>query len=196
MWVEVKASSSRMWTKLCLHLAAHLAAYNVLDSVIWAHRTVVKFRFLDYPSSINQGNHSHYFIRVDLDNGLYTVASRLGVTLYDIAGVEKEKLELKGLETEKTLLESSKNFSDFLTLDSNKEEILFSAQKYRQKQAYMNQLEKWSLKLGQVIAVANDFGTVSLPAVRDTFKNPIYVGLYTIFVLAACFHGFNGLWTF
>ena len=44
--------------------------------------------------------------------------------------------------------------------------------------------------------MAKDFGTASVLAVRDTFKDPLYVGLYTIFVLAACFHGFNGLWTF
>jgi succinate dehydrogenase / fumarate reductase cytochrome b subunit len=47
-----------------------------------------------------------------------------------------------------------------------------------------------------VIAVTDNFGTASLLVVRDTFKSPLYVGLYTIFVLAACFHAFNGLWTF
>jgi succinate dehydrogenase / fumarate reductase cytochrome b subunit len=32
--------------------------------------------------------------------------------------------------------------------------------------------------------------------VRDTFKNPVYCVLYTLFVLAAAFHAFNGFWTF
>jgi succinate dehydrogenase / fumarate reductase cytochrome b subunit len=48
----------------------------------------------------------------------------------------------------------------------------------------------------EVIAVTTSLGTATLLSVRDTFKSPIYVALYTIFVLAACFHAFNGLWTF
>ncbi len=57
-------------------------------------------------------------------------------------------------------------------------------------------LEKQKISSGHVIAVAKEFGTASLLAVRNTFKNPIYLGLYTIFVLAACFHACNGFWTF
>ena len=49
---------------------------------------------------------------------------------------------------------------------------------------------------GLVIARASDFGTAELLMVRETFKSPIMMFLYTIFVLAACFHAFNGLWTF
>lgn len=48
---------------------------------------------------------------------------------------------------------------------------------------------------GETIAVANDFGTADLLVVRETFKMPIMITLYTLFVLAACFHGYNGLWT-
>jgi succinate dehydrogenase / fumarate reductase cytochrome b subunit len=55
---------------------------------------------------------------------------------------------------------------------------------------------KSPLEKGEVFAVAPDFGTASLLTVRDGFKNPIVAALYTVFVLAACFHGFNGLWTF
>ena len=32
--------------------------------------------------------------------------------------------------------------------------------------------------------------------VRDTFKSPLMIALYSIFVLAAAFHAFNGFWTF
>ena len=53
-----------------------------------------------------------------------------------------------------------------------------------------------SLKENQIIAAADNFGTISLLVVRNTFQNPIYVFLYTLFVLAACFHAFNGFWTF
>jgi succinate dehydrogenase / fumarate reductase cytochrome b subunit len=47
-----------------------------------------------------------------------------------------------------------------------------------------------------LVAVVPDFGTAELLVVRETFKMPIMIALYTIFVLAACFHAFNGLWTF
>lgn len=49
---------------------------------------------------------------------------------------------------------------------------------------------------GELLAVVPDFGTAELLMVRETFKMPIMIALYTIFVLAACYHGFNGLWTF
>lgn len=52
------------------------------------------------------------------------------------------------------------------------------------------------LYAGDVIAVANNFGTAELLMVRETFKKPIMLVLYTLFVFAACYHAFNGLWTF
>ena len=48
----------------------------------------------------------------------------------------------------------------------------------------------------KVLASASDPGTAILLMVRDTFKSPMMAILYTIFVLAAAFHAFNGLWTF
>ena len=38
-------------------------------------------------------------------------------------------------------------------------------------------------------------GKAMLMMMRDTFKNPLMCVLYTIFVLAAAFHAFNGVWT-
>jgi succinate dehydrogenase / fumarate reductase cytochrome b subunit len=46
-----------------------------------------------------------------------------------------------------------------------------------------------------VIATAETPGKAMLLTVRDTFKSPTYCILYTIFVLAAAFHAFNGFWT-
>lgn len=48
----------------------------------------------------------------------------------------------------------------------------------------------------EVIAFAKDFGTAELLMVREEFKDPWIMAVYTIFVLAACFHAFNGLWSF
>ncbi len=55
---------------------------------------------------------------------------------------------------------------------------------------------KVAVKENEVIAVAQSFGAASLLVVRDTFKSPFWVAVYTVFVLSACFHAFNGLWTF
>jgi succinate dehydrogenase / fumarate reductase, cytochrome b subunit len=101
---------------------------------------VVKFRFLEYPETVRVGHDTYYSVKVSVDEGLYAVAERLGVTLYGN--------------------------------------------------------EKAAASSGEMSAVAKDFGTASLFAVRNTFKNPIYIGFYTIFVLAACFHACNGFWTF
>lgn len=55
--------------------------------------------------------------------------------------------------------------------------------------------EDQSLKPGEALAVANNFGAAEFLMVRDTFKMPLMLALYTIFVLTACYHAFNGLWT-
>lgn len=57
-------------------------------------------------------------------------------------------------------------------------------------------IQERPLKSGEVVAIANNFGAVELLMVRDTFKMPLMIAIYTLFVLTACFHGFNGLWTF
>lgn len=52
------------------------------------------------------------------------------------------------------------------------------------------------LKNGQVFAVTDEFGKAVLLNVRNTFKDPLMIFLYTLFVLAAVYHGFRGLWSF
>ncbi len=96
---------------------------------------VVKFRFLAYPDTIQRGNQTLYVVTLHADEGLHTLAQRLGVVL------------------------------------SEEEEDVIRAE-------------------------SSSFGTATLLTVRDTFKQPVYLVLYTLFVLAACFHAFNGLWTF
>jgi succinate dehydrogenase / fumarate reductase cytochrome b subunit len=157
---------------------------------------VAKFRFIDYPDSVNQGENSYYFIPVTVDKGLYTVADRLGVKLYSSDQITAERKEFEDRQDEQALVVASKTFSDKGVYDHQEQVILTSAQAYEQKLRWLEVLEKQKVDNGQVVAVAKDFGTASVLAVRDTFKEPLYVGLYTIFVLAACFHGFNGLWTF
>jgi succinate dehydrogenase / fumarate reductase cytochrome b subunit len=69
-------------------------------------------------------------------------------------------------------------------------------QKEHEEANWVAALEKRPLRKGDVIVVANNFGTAELLMLRDTFKMPIMIALYTLFVLTACFHAFNGVWTF
>jgi succinate dehydrogenase / fumarate reductase, cytochrome b subunit len=167
---------------------------------------VTKFRFLEYPLKVHVDDETVYLVKVSMDAGLYTVADRLDVDLYDAAAIQGERAELDASDHEKVFLDAAKRIQrqeiDLWTgpvpqeYSDRKALLLGSAQKYQAKVTFVQALEKTQLSDGQVIACAPDFGTASLLAVRNTFKNPIYIGLYTIFVLAACFHACNGFWTF
>ena len=52
------------------------------------------------------------------------------------------------------------------------------------------------LKENEKGIISKSFGLAELMMVRETFKSPLMITLYTLFVLSACFHAFNGLWTF
>ncbi|MFS8564379.1 MAG: succinate dehydrogenase [Rhabdochlamydiaceae bacterium] len=152
---------------------------------------IFMFRFLNYPWSASEGSTSSYFVKIKMDKGLYTLADRLGFTLYDKNSILIEKQELANRQEE-----AAKATPETHVFDPAEQVVSVAAQKYRQKIAWVQALDKKPLQEGEVIAVASNFGTASLLTVRDTFKVPLYACLYTIFVLAACFHGFNGLWTF
>jgi succinate dehydrogenase cytochrome b subunit len=127
---------------------------------------VIKFRFVQYPVSVHDGLSSHYFVKIDSDPGVYSVAKRLGVTL-----ITPDELKKK--------------------LETLSEKDLVAEEK-----ALLKGLVKYKLSQGQLLATTDNFGLVTLMSVRNTFKKPYYIALYTIFVLAACYHGFNGFWTF
>ncbi len=67
---------------------------------------------------------------------------------------------------------------------------------YQQEQQWIEALEKRSLGPDQLVAVSKSYGMSELLMVRETFKMPIMIMLYTVLVISACFHAFNGLWTF
>lgn len=166
---------------------------------------VIHMRFIEYPTSAKIDGHHAYMVRVSLDDGLYTLAERLDVKLYDKNQIQQLKKD-SGLHSDKTIA-AADMFSSFLASLPNlwthakaifvkdKQEELVEEQHKSQEKHWLEALEKRPLKEGEVIAVANNFGTVELLMVRDTFKMPIMLVLYTLLVLAACFHGFNGLAT-
>lgn len=73
---------------------------------------------------------------------------------------------------------------------------LYTQAQIPKKSPWSAALEGNPLGSGEVMAVAPTFGMAELLMVRETFKMPVMMAIYTVFVLAACFHGFNGLWTF
>jgi succinate dehydrogenase / fumarate reductase, cytochrome b subunit len=141
---------------------------------------VVHMRVIEYPTSaFNAGEHA-YMVRVSQDDGLYTLAARLGVQLYNQDQVKKLSSEAPALPNKEPTIPQE----------------LVKQQEIQQKLDWLTALEKRPLKEGEVIAVANNFGTADLLMLRDTFKMPIMIVLYTLLVLTTCFHAFNGLWTF
>lgn len=144
---------------------------------------VIHMRFIQYPTSAQLGHEHFYVTRISADNGLFPLSRRLGFDLYNQEQIEKIRYQL----TPKPAL--SKN-------EDQTPDALIQAQKSREQEAWLKALEKHPPNEDQLIAVSPNFGIAELLLVRDSFKDPIIILLYTGLVLAACFHGFNGLWTF
>lgn len=142
---------------------------------------VIQMRFMEAPTYAAQGTDTNYMVRLEADKGLYTLAARLGVTLYDEHKIKMVKQQIDSFP---------------LTAESQIPEELIRAQQERQAHEWLRALLKRPLQPGQVIAVSENFGTAELLMVRETFKSPAMLILYTVLVLSACFHAFNGLWTF
>lgn len=175
-----------------------ITAWILLVGII-AH--VSYMRFYRYPTHAMIKEHTWYFTRVSVDDGLYSVAGRLGVTLFtqqdidnQVKAFHQKNLEGKDLETSANKILSSKE--DISIFDSEHQRILQKWQQYEQQKQFIQALTKKPINQYEVIAQAPDFGTATLLMVRDSFKSVFKAILYTIFVLAASFHAFNGLWTF
>lgn len=163
---------------------------------------VIHMRFIEYPEHAKKNAQDYYMARVSADEGLITLSERLGVELYAPENIEWQKKNL--ISQEDISQEISQQNSENIHLTSIEEKftdkLAFATLLQKQK---MDQDKNWVVALSmrpvdesQVVAVAKDFGTADLLIVRDVFKSPFMMLLYTVFVLAACFHGFNGLWTF
>lgn len=156
-------------------------------------------RFYMYPVEVDMGKEQAYFVRITMDPGLYTVSDRLGVKLYNQneinelkQHVESQSAELERLSKEANVIEEGESTAYQQKTDS----LLVHYQSLEEQEAYLKGLEKRKIEGDEVIAAASDFGTATLLIVRNSFKSVFKSILYTIFVLAAVFHGFNGLWTF
>ena len=162
---------------------------------------VVQMRFMQYPNSAQiktkSDTKSFYFYPVSVDEGLYTVAERLNVDLYDGEEIERMKKDWERETDSLSLKPTSNHFfqkSQIFNQKTQEESIVW--QKTEQRKAFLNAIQKWPLESTQVMTVSKNFGTAELMMLRDTFKSPWMLVLYTVLILTACFHAFNGLWTF
>ncbi|HEV8050884.1 MAG TPA: succinate dehydrogenase [Parachlamydiaceae bacterium] len=140
---------------------------------------IIHMRVIEYPASAVKGQVHSYMTRVTEDEGIYTVAARLGVKLYS-------QDEIQNLEGKAPVLSETQPTTP---------QGLVDQQALKQELNWLDALKKRPLREGELIAVSDNFGTAELLMLRDTFKMPIMIVLYTLFVLATCYHAFNGLWT-
>lgn len=148
-------------------------------------------RFYKYPISVHAGQETYYFTRISMDEGLYTVAKRLGVSLYGAKEIASMK-ETVGKSTQE-IVGGSPAPIPFSAIEKKERDAL---QQQSIRREYVEALQARPVSKTQVIAESTSFGTVTLLNVRDSFKSITVSILYTIFVLAAVFHAYNGLWTF
>lgn len=150
----------------------------ILLVLVTAH--VVQMRFMESPIEVQKGADKLFLVRVKDDPGLHSLSARLGADIYDSKIVSQELQDSSALP-------SSKGRSP---------QALILEQQQIQQEKWTQALKKLPLRHGQVLIVAKNFGVADLLMVRDTFKDPLMLVLYTVLVLSACFHGYNGLWTF
>jgi succinate dehydrogenase / fumarate reductase cytochrome b subunit len=176
----------------------HLGKYARNHTFTWQRLTswilllcivlhVIQMRFLNYPMKVNGGiNQEFYMVRLNMDPGLYGLAPRLQAVLYNSDQIEHER--------ERFIASRQVADANFVYIPEIgreiDEQVMLSI-----VMDYLITLSKKALKPTEVIAVSRSFGSATLLSVRDTFKSPLMISLYTIFVIAACFHAFNGLWT-
>lgn len=121
---------------------------------------VFQMRVLKYPETVKLGDTNYHMVKVNQDEGLYTLAPRIGLTMLDPSNIVSE------------------------------------VQGHKVNDEFLNALKNFKLGKQDAVAVTDSMGTAILMNVRETFKSPLMLFLYTLFMTAAVFHACNGLWTF
>lgn len=159
----------------------------ILLFAIFIH--VVDMRILRYPKSANLDGKESYMQVLKLDPGLYSLAGRLHVELYDAQKIAALKEELKEPSSHE-ILWPQKTF-----YNPQEEKNILEKQQKAEYANWLHTLKSHQLQEGQVLALSQSFGKMNLLMVRDSFKEPLYLFAYSLFVLAAAFHACNGMWT-
>lgn len=142
---------------------------------ITAH--VIHMRFLEEPTYAQKGSEKYYMVRVNNDPGLIPLSARLGFEIFTPEKIQQEKTQFSSITPMHT-------------------EDLLEKQKIQDQKSWVEALTQRTLGPDQLMAVSKSYGIAELLMVRDTFKLPIMLILYTLLVIFTCFHAFNGLWTF
>lgn len=151
---------------------------------------VVQMRFLDAPKKAKTSAGEQYFTQLSFDEGLYTLAARLHIGLLTPEDVRRVDAQVKTMEK----INPPRLGDAPYNMDEDSSRVMI--QNAMEEKEWMEVLASFKPKCDQVIAVSSMPGTAFLLMVRDTFKSPLMAILYTIFLLAAAFHAFNGFWTF
>jgi len=166
-----------------------ITAWLLIVGVI-AH--VVQMRFIKSPEVVRVGGTSAlYMVRLDVDPSLYRSANRLGVKLYDSDQIEQmqtafdSEVAAGGGHLDDTTAGYNEQAQEYY---AGLQELLFESN-------WLKAAEAKPLKENQVLAVASSPGVVFLLNIRETMRDPWMIALYSIFVLIAVYHAFNGLWT-
>lgn len=146
---------------------------------------VVQMRFLNYPQPVLLDGQKQFLTIVSFDSGLYTLAPRVGVKLYgpeQIAELQNQRKECLPA-------------AGSVPYDPGQGDAVAERQNCEEFQAWISKMGSFRLKENEVVVSASSPGKAMLFMVRDTFKNPWMAAFYTLFVLSAAFHAFNGFWT-
>lgn len=171
-----------------------LSAWVLLIMVV-VH--VIEMRFLHYPVATRVGSATIYLTEHRFDEGLYTLAPRLGVAVVDKNRMEGEKTiyeEVKSQYQNRYGQEMGRpHFEGGFSEDSSSQMIHW--QELQQRRQFLENLSRFNYE-GEHIAIASEqFGLATLMVVRETFKSLSNCFIYSVFVIAAAFHALNGLWT-
>lgn len=154
---------------------------------------VVQMRFLHYPKEAMLEGQRRYLTAVTFDEGLYTVAARVGVALFtkeQIAELAQQAPDAARLP--RLSLEEGVRPAEY---DPEKERSIEQIERNREMRGWLKTASSFRLSENQVVVSAPTPGKAMLLKVRDTFKSWWMIGFYSVFVIAAAFHAFNGFWT-
>jgi succinate dehydrogenase / fumarate reductase, cytochrome b subunit len=151
---------------------------------------VYYMRFHKEPESVQYGLQQEHFVKLSVDPGLYVLAPRLNLLLFDAHMIALADSAVHGPMQAPKVHSSNQKFNPDLAIAAKKEEHV------QVEKQYVDAMKKLAPDASEVVAMCGSFGTASLMMLRDTFKSVWMCIIYTLFVLVACFHGCNGLWTF
>jgi succinate dehydrogenase / fumarate reductase cytochrome b subunit len=147
---------------------------------------VVHMRFIAYPTSVEQGEKQSYLVRVKIDADLPLVVDKLHAKLYDQKALLEKKEALRAKEALLSKQEKTEGPEYYAKLE---DQVL-------SEKSWLNAASRKPLKKGELLVAAPNPGGALYLVLRETFKKPPLVILYSLFVITAAYHAFNGVWTF